>query len=184
MTIFELVFFIIIICPVITNHIRVLLDVYKTNNPIQYNFNPNPTTIINVLNLREYQLIDNFNLNNYFIIIIFIILLITLLFYFYHKIKIIENSLQKEDSPQVSPNNSQRSNASEYTITERTNSVLTRSGHGNKINFIYLKHAIVCAISTIICLIIYQIFFYFYGLEFKYVGTENEFIVLFIQSIY
>jgi len=48
---------------------------------------------------------------------------------------------------------------------------------------IYLRHALRCAFSTIFCLIFYQIFFYNYGLAFKYIGSNNEIIVLFIQTI-
>jgi hypothetical protein len=52
-----------------------------------------------------------------------------------------------------------------------------------KIKQVYLKHAVKCALSTIICLIIYQIFFYYYGQLFKSVGSTNEFIVLLIEQI-
>ena len=38
-------------------------------------------------------------------------------------------------------------------------------------------------LATISCLIFYQIFFYNYGLSFKYVGSTNELIVLFMETV-
>jgi hypothetical protein len=154
-------------------------------------------TIAKVLNGREYRLINDFNFNNYLIIIILVFLLLSLLFYFYVKVDIIERTEHTEVSPDITPRGSSRprsrsgpgSRLIDLSLGPMTsyqepsislNSNITRT---NAIKFIYLKHAIRCALSTITCLIIYQIFFYNYGLEFKYVGTENEMIVLFIESI-
>jgi hypothetical protein len=190
MTSFELIFFIFIVCPVITNNIRALIDSYKSKNELVINFDPNPVIIAKVLNSREYRLINDFNFNNYLIIIILIFLLISLLFYLYVKVGIIERTEHTEVSPNITPRSSYDSGSlvgssldplpSYQASGMSLNSNMTRS---SSIKFIYLKHAIYCALSTIVCLIVYQIFFYNYGLEFKYIGTENEMIVLFIESI-
>ncbi len=194
MTIFELTFFVTVVCPVITNSVHLLLDSYTSKNPIQIDIDPSPTSIANVLTRREYILIDNFNLDNYLIIIILIILLLILLYFLYVKIDIIETNEHTEVSPNVTPiassnasSNSSNSRISSEPLeldviegrTTSQNSNITR----RVTRFIYLHHAIRCAIATICCLIFYQIFFYYYGLGFKYIGSTNELIVLFIETI-
>lgn len=192
MTSFELIFFVFIVCPVITNNIHILLNSYKSKNPVQFNFDPNPRVVVEVLNEREYQLINGFNLNSYLIITILILLLISLLFYLYTKVGFIEKTENTEISPNASPNespNGSENGSENRSENEFLNLVISSQNSNitgltrNRIKFIYLKHAMYCAISTIICLIIYQIFFYNYGLAFKYVGTTDELIVLFIESI-
>jgi len=203
MTSFELIFFSFVVCPIITTDIHNLLNSYKSKTPQQIDFDPNPMLIANVLNQREYILINNFNFDNYLIIIILIVFLASLLIYLYIKIGIIEKTENTEGvSPNISPNmsfssnnsgirssrSSQRSlstSQSEYqqNITNY-DSVLTRQNTlSAAIKMIYLKHAVRCAISTITCLIVYQIFFYNYGLGFRYIGSSSELIVLFIESI-
>jgi len=213
MTIFELVFFVFVVCPVITNNIHRLLDYYTSKNSQQrqIGFDPSPMTIAAVLNEREYQLINGLNFNSYLIIVILIVLLISLFFYLYTKIDLIENEEHTERSPNIMSENGENGengenaeNAEEGVLTPRSslgfsaggpqesrsrspsrefnsqNSNITR--HSTK-KLIYLRHAIRCAVSTISCLIIYQIFFYNYGLEFKYVASKNEMIVLFIENL-
>ncbi len=148
MTIFELVFFIFSIVPEITDSIHKLLNKYTKNSDSENSnsvLDPDPMIVLNVLNIREYKLIDQLNLNSYLIIIALILLLISSLFYFQLKIKNLERI---------------------YST-----------------NYKYIKHAIKTAISTIICLVLFQIFFYNYGLSFKYIGSSEEMIVLFINSV-
>lgn len=188
MTSFELIFFVFVVCPVITNNIRTLINSYKSENEF---FDPSILIVLNVLNDREYQLINNFNFNNYLIIIILIFLLISLFFYLYAKIGILEKIDPTEAAPDITPRSSSEftvrtgsrmieSSLGRYEQSISRNSNITRS---STIKFIYLRHAIRCGLSTIACLIFYQIFFYYYGHEFKYIGTENEMIVLFVESI-
>jgi len=211
MTIFELIFFIFVVCPVITDNIRSLMKSYTYENETVLNFEPSPLVVTKVLNNREYRLINNFNFANYLIIIILILLLTSLLFYLYLKVGIIEQIEHTEASDNMdiiinTRNVTPRSSSAIRTETESsyqestypdtlvsTNSTLfynQRSISANSnvtrrssIKFIYLNHAVRCAVSTVSCLIFFQVFFYNYGLEFKYVGTENELIVLFIESI-
>jgi hypothetical protein len=132
--------------------------------------------------------------------------------YLYTKIGNIERTEYTEVSPNITPGVSFRSDNSggqmvirvrtgsgstvsdsqligsvdprqEHSHSHRTVSLESNRTRTAAIRFIYLKHAIWCAVSTITCLIIYQIFFYNYGLEFKYVGTKDELIVTFIESI-
>jgi predicted PurR-regulated permease PerM len=196
MTTFELVFFIFIVRPVITTSIHKLLLSYQNENDNsnnQYNLlDPNPMLIIDVLNEREYELIDQLNFNSYLVIIIVILLLTSLLFFLYVKIGIIE---QVENTEASESNNDRMDNNTgseiiEFNIEFSSRSIrssqtsnITNIRNVHSIRQIYLKHAIKCALSTITCLIIYQIFFYNYGLTFKYVGSSEELIVLFIRSI-
>ena len=65
----------------------------SSNRPYIYlKYRSKSTTIAEVLNQREYVLINEFNLGNYLIIIVIILLLTSLLFYLYVKIGIIEQS--------------------------------------------------------------------------------------------
>ncbi len=213
MTIFEIVFYAADVGPVISNDMHHLMDSYKSKDPIKINFDPNPLNIAILLNKREYLLINNFNLNSYFVVIILIFLLTSLLFYLYAKIGVIENNDNTEEiSPDVSlflsnsresrsrsssellelaniqtntQNNTQTNtqNNTQANIQRATTSHNRVSTTRRSIKFIYLKHAVRCAISTIVCLIIYQIFFYNYGLAFKYVGSTDELIVTLIEHI-
>ncbi len=197
MTTFELIFFIFIVRPVITYNIHNLLNSYTDKSTVtkQINFDPSPMLIASIMNNREYILIDQLNFNSYLIIIIIIILLISLLVYLYTKIGIIENTNGSEVSESenhtdfglVPHQRSQRSESEiELTTDERETSQIsnrTRINLDRSIKQIYLKHAVKCAISTILCLIVYQIFFYYYGLEFMYVGSESELITTFVETI-
>jgi hypothetical protein len=187
--------------------------------------------VAQILNRREYNLINNFNLGNYLIIIVIILLLISLLFYLYAKIGIIEESedtevfdrssrLFMQSGESESERNIERGGAdietgiemNRISILVRSNSSSNDNNEGvggriletserqresskrttsqdsintrkSNIKGIYLGHAVRCALATIACLIFYQIFFYYYGLSFKYVGSNNELIVLFIQTV-
>jgi len=88
MTTFELLFFIFIICPVITGNIHTLLNSFepKSKNDLETVIVPNPLTVAEVLNEREYVLINNYNLGNYLIIVLIILFLISMLFFLYLKI--------------------------------------------------------------------------------------------------
>lgn len=180
MAIFEIIFFAYIVCPVITTNIYKLMESYKSKNEIKFEIDPDPVMIIQILNLREYQLINNFNQNNYLIIVIFIIFLISLLLYLYNKINIIEISSNVSSESNLEMSHLEESVNSEQSVQHLS---LGTNVTNNSSKYIYLKNAIWCAFFTILCLIVYQIFFYNYGLEFKYIGSENEIIYLFIESI-
>lgn len=193
MTTFELIFFIFAVCPVITNSIHNLINSYQNkhqNEKLYEKFNnefdPSPISIIDVLNEREYRLIAQLNFNSYLVIIIIIALLISLISFLYVKIGIIE-WVEKTEVVDFEMNEFE---ITAENVTENTeNDQMSQISHirpnisRSIIRQFYLKHAIKCAISTITCLIIYQIFFYNYGLLFKYVGSSEELIVLFIENI-
>lgn len=213
MTIFELLFFVLVVCPIISEHTHELLNSFKigNNQNIENNWNflnvkldPNPLKIAKVLSAREYQLINNFNLGNYLIIIVIVLLLISLLFYLYTRIGIIEdvnsteviNSKFESEISGINPDIESRQNSlnldrvnssyiveEEHTLARRTASQNTNMTSIRKVRRMYLKRAIKSAFATLSCLIFYQIFFYYYGLEFKYVGSTNELIVLFVETL-
>lgn len=207
MTTFELVFFIFIVCPVITNNIHNLFDYYITESKSNNSTAQLDLLIADILNKREYKLINKLNFNSYLIIIILIFLLISCLGYLYVKIGVFELiGATAEVTEFVSDHGSNRigdrvsisseSRESELiqltfiseNVTENVGEVNRTSQNSNitkksNIKKIYLRHAIVCAFSTVFCLIVYQIFFYNYGLNFLYIGSKNELIVLIINSI-
>jgi len=197
MTIFELVFFAFVVIPVITESIISLMNSYKSANPIIFNFDPNPIDIIITLNKRSHLLINDYNLSSYLIMIILLLLLISLFVFLYVKIGVIEHSECTEYNNSSLGNSSlgsrgthrrdrsvSESELSEITDIRDLRNLSIKSGLTRRsVRFFYLRHAIRCAVSTITCLIIFQIFFYYYGLEFKYVGSKNELIVLFIETI-
>jgi hypothetical protein len=198
MTVFELIFFAFVVCPVITDSIHQLMDSYSDKTTVPVIFNTNPVDIIVILNQREYQLINSFNFNSYLVVIILVLLLASLLFYLYMKIGVIEYNEHTEVSPNVSLSSiisrprtrsiSRTSESSELVIDSAARRTTSQNSNNTdvttrSIKFIYLKHAFRCAVSTVACLIIYQIFFYNYGLGFKYVGSSNELIVLFIETV-
>jgi len=203
MTIFELVFFVFIVRPVIVADINNLLKAYtKNKQPQLFNVDPSPMLVANVMNAREYNLIDQLNFNSYLIIIILILLLISLLFYLYTKIGIMENVEGTEASgvhndfglvPYLQSPTRLRRSRSETTETEMElspgstddNRTVSQISNRTRISIkqIYLKHAIKCSISTILSLIVFQIFFYNYGQRFLYIGSSNELIVLFVETI-
>lgn len=156
MCVFEIIFFRFIVCPVVTESINKLI---KTDEV--YDNELNPIRFMTVLNKREYELINNYNLNNFFIIIILILFLTSLLFYFYVKIrtmKIVSNHLiiYSTDDKSVSDNEKKQN---------------------------YIKHGIVCAVIIVVFLMLFQVLFYYCGLEFKYIESKDELLVLFIESI-
>ncbi len=206
MTIFELVFFIFIVCPVITNNIHELLDFYLVGNNGTTQLDKNILLIADILNKREYKLINKLNFNSYLIIIILIFLLISCLGYLYVKIGVFDsigvtdeitefvsdngshdhhqigniNSIDTESDPESDPIELSTEKTNNDVINASQNSNIT---HKNSIKKIYLRHAIVCACSTVFCLVVYQIFFYNYGLNFLYIGSKNELIVLIVNKI-
>lgn len=146
MTIFELIFFIYVVSPVITTNVHKLIDIYNDKDKNKLIFDKIPEisemisemiSIADNLNKREYELIDKLNFNSCLIVIVIVILLICILFYLYMKINDTKHIL----------------------------------------------HGIKCAIITVVCLIMYQIFFYEYGLVFIYISSMEELIVLFVENI-
>jgi hypothetical protein len=178
-----------------------LLNFYKfeSSEPGIYTnlkIDPSPLLIAEVLNKREYILINNFNLGNYLIIVVIILLLISLLLYLYVKISIIEKNTEVFDTDlEMNPvsilarpdSMDQVSTITDSDLTlissTKTTSQNTNITQRRNIRGIYLRHAIKCGLATISCLIFYQIFFYNYGLSFKYIGSTNELIVLFMETV-
>jgi len=156
-TIFYLVFYILIISPTIVSAVQHLLTSQTVSSKIPLEIKL--ANIISVFAKRENELINQINIGSYYVIISEICIMVGILLYIYVRISYISAVYARRLD----------------TWSE---------GMSNEIKKTTMKDIVFPTISTIFMIICFQIFFFNFGINYRYMGYygPNEVIYTFMNS--
>ncbi len=132
-----------------------ILDAIKQISPTTVN-----STFLNILNKREHFYINKLRMCTYYIIIAEIITIFCLMCYVYARIYYAKALYSRHI----------------HAWSE---------GLSNDINIVYFKDVIIASSLTIFLLVCFQVFFFFFGINFQYMGTygKDEIIYRFFNNL-